>query len=321
MWARIARGSSFAATATVFAYSASAAVALTEPASNASPSASAKRVAAAFVQEDGRKALNTLKNAYPSGASKLEREIENPRLVLAYAPIGDAALARVASQLSRPVDFRVLSLVADEHLQVAVVEVAKHTATDDGGLPNSVVLPNTTLYIAIRANQGENERYTEFYGHQLLERVREATGGDVTSKWSGVLPAKLGYEKTRAEVVEISPVDRSQFLVHAMVCISDQWENDKCGEPQCGFCRFMKLGPCGKEFEVWEACVAEHRDGDKGDFVEKCGEQTWAMKECVDKFPEYYMTVVEDDDDEEQQPSAKAEEEPQFVEVNLKPKE
>ena len=24
-------------------------------------------------------------------------------------------------------------------------------------------------------------------------------------------------------------------------------------KPECGFCRFMKNGPCGKEFEAWEA--------------------------------------------------------------------
>lgn len=264
--------------------------ALAEPAAPAAP-----RVAAVFVQEDGRKALSALRSAYPSSLPE-KAAVGLPKLVLAYSPIPDATLAKVASQLSRPVDFRVLALVSDEHLQVAVVEVVKHLQDDDGGLSAGLLPANSTLHIAVAsAQKGEDPRYsTEFYGHQLLARVLEHTSLD--QAWTGVLPAQHGFDKTRAEVAPVSKVDAAQFPLHAMVCISDQWGNDKCGEPQCGFCRFMKLGPCGSEFEVWEACVAQHRDGDDGDFVEKCGQQTWAMKECVDKFPDYYMSVVEEDE-------------------------
>ncbi|KAH9251510.1 hypothetical protein BASA81_010541 [Batrachochytrium salamandrivorans] len=272
------------------AYSQDRKVALAEPTSS--------RIAAVFVQEEGRKALSALRSAYPSSLSSPEKApIDLPKLVLAYSPIPDVTLAKVASQLSRPVDFRVLSLVSDEHLQVAVVEVAKHLQDDDGGLSPNVLPVNSILHIAIASKKEEkgDPRYsTEFYGHQLLARVLEHTPLD--QAWTGTLPAQSGFDKTKAEVAPVSKVDAAQFVLHAMVCISDQWEKDKCGEPQCGFCRFMKLGPCGSEFEVWEACVAQHRDGEDGDFVEKCGQQTWAMKECVDKFPDYYMSVVEEDE-------------------------
>ena len=57
--------------------------------------------------------------------------------------------------------------------------------------------------------------------------------------------------------------------------------------PECGFCRFMKAGPCGQEFEAWEKCIDQARDKEK-DFVEMCGPQTLVLKGCTDKHPEYY---------------------------------
>ena len=58
-------------------------------------------------------------------------------------------------------------------------------------------------------------------------------------------------------------------------------------EPECGFCRFMKAGPCGEEFVAWEACIDQARDQEK-DFVDLCGKQTLLLKACTDKHPEYY---------------------------------
>ena len=58
-------------------------------------------------------------------------------------------------------------------------------------------------------------------------------------------------------------------------------------EPECGFCRFMKNGPCGEAFIAWEACIDRARDVGK-DFVEMCGVETLDLKKCTDEHPEYY---------------------------------
>jgi len=72
-------------------------------------------------------------------------------------------------------------------------------------------------------------------------------------------------------------------------------------KPECGFCRFMKNGPCGKEFEAWEACIDRAREKDT-DFVELCGASTMALKECTDKHPEYYGELGGGDENDADKP-------------------
>ena len=67
--------------------------------------------------------------------------------------------------------------------------------------------------------------------------------------------------------------------------------------PECGFCRFMKAGPCGEAFELWEACIDRAREG-KQDFVDLCGPQTLKLKACTDEHPEYYGMLGGGDEDE-----------------------
>jgi hypothetical protein len=68
-------------------------------------------------------------------------------------------------------------------------------------------------------------------------------------------------------------------------------------EETCGFCKFMKAGPCGEVFAAWEACVDKHRDaGD--DFVETCLPQTRGLKECMEANPEYYGPLLGGDEEE-----------------------
>jgi len=53
-------------------------------------------------------------------------------------------------------------------------------------------------------------------------------------------------------------------------------------------------------WQAWEACI-EHAREAEGDFVDLCGTQTMALKECTDKHPEYYgsLTSSGDPDDED----------------------
>jgi len=67
--------------------------------------------------------------------------------------------------------------------------------------------------------------------------------------------------------------------------------------PECGFCRFMRAGPCGDVFTKWEKCIDRARDSN-ADFVDLCGAETLALKKCTDKHPEYYGELSGGGDEE-----------------------
>jgi len=106
--------------------------------------------------------------------------------------------------------------------------------------------------------------------------ARLATGG---AAWMGELPAGGQNPGVRPLTVTVRLIDAAaaeRLDLHA-----------KTEVPECGFCRFMKNGPCGDVFVAWEACVDVCRDAGE-DFVEKCGKATLALKACTDEHPEYY---------------------------------
>ena len=76
----------------------------------------------------------------------------------------------------------------------------------------------------------------------------------------------------------------------------EEEEVDENGPYECGFCLWMRAGPCGDVFRVWEKCLEHSRDNDL-DFVEECGPATLGLKLCVDKHPEYYEELSADPDD------------------------
>lgn len=63
-------------------------------------------------------------------------------------------------------------------------------------------------------------------------------------------------------------------------------------EEECGFCLFMKAGPCGKRFAAWEACV-DNADTVSSKIVEKCAQMTHFLKDCMVSYPEYYGPVLQ----------------------------
>lgn len=64
-------------------------------------------------------------------------------------------------------------------------------------------------------------------------------------------------------------------------------------DEKCGFCRYMKGGPCRQVFVVWEQCVLAAKE-DGGDFIEKCQRPTLALRECTDARYEYYAEFSAD---------------------------
>jgi abnormal spindle-like microcephaly-associated protein len=258
--------------------------------SNSSPSPSTseysypRRFAGAFLNAEGK---TTLLNSF----KPIHREvIQTPNLTVAYDPKG-AALARLATQLGRPVDLKVSAIISDKHAHTAVVEVVKATDDDDGGIP--FMLENTTPHVTISIAGNEHDGYGPFYSNHLLSRAK-AAAGDLDHSWKGILPARDGYEETECEIT----IPEERTILTATLCVSDQWnaEASRCGEEKgCGFCRFMKLGPCGKEFAAWETCIDECKETEE-DFVDKCAHQTMKLKSCVDVNPDYYYSVLDGDE-------------------------
>eukprot|EP00629_Pelagomonadales_sp_RCC1024_P018892 CAMPEP_0119260064 /NCGR_PEP_ID=MMETSP1329-20130426/630_1 /TAXON_ID=114041 /ORGANISM="Genus nov. species nov., Strain RCC1024" /LENGTH=133 /DNA_ID=CAMNT_0007259479 /DNA_START=226 /DNA_END=624 /DNA_ORIENTATION=- len=56
-------------------------------------------------------------------------------------------------------------------------------------------------------------------------------------------------------------------------------------DEDCGFCVYMRAGPCGDVFTAWEDCVAEHRGED---FARLCVPATRELTECMQRHKDYY---------------------------------
>jgi hypothetical protein len=75
----------------------------------------------------------------------------------------------------------------------------------------------------------------------------------------------------------------------------NSWQPEKDEEEEeeeCGFCLFMKAGPCGNQFSAWEKCV-EGAEASGINIVEKCVSVTHLLKDCMEMHPEYYGPVLQ----------------------------
>ncbi|KAJ1630501.1 GCK domain-containing protein [Pavlovales sp. CCMP2436] len=119
---------------------------------------------------------------------------------------------------------------------------------------------------------------------------------DGDAVWEGVL--NLGY------VVKVKAPRRGASIalgrVAAQACAPESWQKGACVR-ECGFCKFMKGGPCRETFVAWEECVERcqkaEADGEKSDFVSECGPLVLALKYCTDEHPEYYGELMADAED------------------------
>lgn len=68
-------------------------------------------------------------------------------------------------------------------------------------------------------------------------------------------------------------------------------DHDADGEGECGFCLFMRGGPCRKQFIAWEECV-EDADMKEDDIVDKCFDVTGLLKKCMLAHSDYYEPVL-----------------------------
>ena len=108
---------------------------------------------------------------------------------------------------------------------------------------------------------------------------------DGAAAWQGELPDRDGGTRTvTVRLIDEAGAARLNLRGRTLA-------------PECGFCRFMKDGPCGDQFVAWEACVDAAKESGE-DFVDACGKPTLALKACTDAHPEYYGALSDDGEGE-----------------------
>lgn len=145
-------------------------------------------------------------------------------------------------------------------------------------------------------------RALESHGELTVQR-RKTDGRPMAAQlragkttWSGVVARSSGDPLWGAEVRAWAPgVGQRQVMLSLpyVACDVESWAGGECVY-ECGFCKFMKGGPCREEFIRWEACVDRCRET-KEDFIELCSKQTLALKYCTDEHPEYYGSLMSEE--------------------------
>ncbi|KAF0714610.1 Aste57867_3785 [Aphanomyces stellatus] len=231
-------------------------------------------------------------------------------VVLKYNPTKEE-LQTFAPILGQTTTVKVQAVAQDDHSQAAIVAVT----AEHGDVHYSVECPHITL-----SHSGE-EGYARAYSNVLLERL-QATGNLTVEEsadglnvgianFDGDLPAfdsklfPLPFPSTAASLRVLD----DPLVLHGVLCTASSYDADAhaCAasvkKAECGFCLFMKAGPCGAEFTAWETCLDESKKNGQ-DFLTVCGPQTLALRDCVDANPDYYSVLNGDskddaDDDEE----------------------
>lgn len=129
-------------------------------------------------------------------------------------------------------------------------------------------------------------RMLEASGVLTIERDEDSMPTRVSlpesaAAWQGELQSGLDVDSGATRMVTVRLIDGPTAERIAL--------RGNTAMPECGFCKFMRSGPCGDEFKVWEKCVDAAREEGK-DFVEHCGKPTLALKACTDAH-DYYSVL------------------------------
>jgi hypothetical protein len=263
-------------------------------------------------------AKQKLKEQFPS-IFKNERY---DHLTIYFNP-SDAELKPVYKLLGNGFSIQPLAYVSNESSQILYCKIIKK---EDGSrnIQSSNKYPHVTLSFSDMSNAAAS--------NLLLQRIDargilQVAAGSSTFKWNGVLPVwkdekgKL-HSTTRVNVASIK--GRMNILLDGTLCTNRHWKkldtagkeadegnietkdysNEEdiyyCDKPTCGFCEFMKGGPCREVFINWEDCVDKCNDV-SGDFVDECSAETIQLKECIDNNQEYYGVLNQAPPEEEEE--------------------
>ena len=104
-------------------------------------------------------------------------------------------------------------------------------------------------------------------------------------------PAASERAATASEAPDKTPAPEATAASDAADAVDAAKADDAAkaedSEEDCGFCTYMRAGPCGEVFTAWEKCVEDHRSRDE-DFAKGCVPATRALTECMSEHKDYY---------------------------------
>jgi hypothetical protein len=305
-FASLLAGPAVAASSLAVASSATRLEAPEEPSTSSAPAGPGVEFVGVFVDKDSAAKLRAqYPSKFPSsGNSASDHQLF---LVLKYNPT-DKEKETFAPILGRATQLHVKGYVEDAQTQAVLVAV-----TTESGEPidfdTGTDFPHVTV-ASVNGQQGLNSGYTSV----LLERLRASgqldalLANETTSEWSGELPAFESallplFNPFPAMPASVAPPAQNDNVLTGTLCVSSSFdpESGTCLAPkaECGFCKFMKAGPCGVQFTAWEACLDRCKKSGL-DFIDHCGVETLALRDCVDANPDYYSVLNEPPEGEEE---------------------
>ncbi|BBN12233.1 hypothetical protein MPTK1_5g18350 [Marchantia polymorpha subsp. ruderalis] len=164
--------------------------------------------------------------------------------------------------------------MAAEPVKIEVLGISTDIVGDDeNGL--SVVDSSRASKLELVAEDGESARV--ILKDVEFENSDDSTASAAAQDGVGVADEADGGAEQRAEGAKSD---------------SDSPALEEEEQEECGFCLFMKGGPCGERFSIWQTCVdGAEKSGE--DIVEKCAQTTSLLKVCMEMNLEYYGPVLE----------------------------
>ena len=147
-------------------------------------------------------------------------------------------------------------------------------------------------------------------------RVVAREGGETRLAGAPISSSTTGRRRRREVVVAFdffsAPYKRERERNSIIMTGTQQSKEEEVKEEEeeeetCGFCAYMKGGSCKRQFVEWEKCVDDAKSKNE-DFVQKCFEQTAALRECMLKDPEYYGEMDAEEEEEKEKDEEKPDE-------------
>ena len=72
---------------------------------------------------------------------------------------------------------------------------------------------------------------------------------------------------SNSKVIKIDSLSLQNMLDEDSELIPLMTSEDEEEIPECGFCLFMRAGPCGEEFKAWEKCLDNCKKNGRKKFI------------------------------------------------------
>lgn len=222
------------------------------------------------------------------------------------------------SILGQSIRFWIRAIAQDEHVRTALVSLED---------PSSLQVDVPILHLTLSAQKTDG--YHAAYSNVLLERLTaervllssennndnknvdeedcklnrrvdvtmQEFSGDLPTFTSRLFPYYNPYPATTGSLTLL----KEPILLEGVVCLNSMYDQEtqacvSTSGGECGFCVFMRAGPCGQAFTNWETCLDTCKRKNQ-DFIEHCGPETLVLRDCVDAHPDYYAVLGNDEDE------------------------